>query len=109
MTEPRNTKKRKVLPGDKEKSLDMHQRKQGELPPQVDKTKDQNYCGTTMEEGTQDMDLDDVDNENKEMYNGYKVGKDKEDTYKNVDFFSPKLGEDHRLIVDAAKKPGAGE
>lgn len=107
MAEPKNTKKRKVLPGNKESKLDMHQRKQGELPKQVDKTKDQKYCGTDMREGTQEMDLADVDNDNKEDYNGYKVGKDKEDTYKNTDFF--KLGEDHRLIVDAAKKPGAGE
>lgn len=107
-SEPQNKKKRQVLPGDKERPLDLHQRKQGELPKEdTAQSKSAARCGTDMEEGTAYMDLADVDNDNKETLAPYKVGKDKLDTYKNIDFF--KLGEDHSLIKDAKKKSGAGK
>lgn len=94
--------------GTRKMGLDMHQRHQGELPKEDNKqTRDQSECGTTMEEGTKEMDLSKVDNENRYTLYPYKVGKDEYDTYNNIDFF--KLGEDHSLIKNAAKKPGAGK
>lgn len=105
MGEPVNTKKRTAVNVYKGK-IDMHQRKQGELPKE-DTAKKKNAGGVDCP-AEQTMDLDKVDNDNKDSHNmEEKSGKDKEDTYVNIDF--GKLHNDFSLIKDAKKKPGAGE
>ena len=94
--------------GVRKAALDLHQRHQGELPKgDTAQTRSQSDCGTTMEEGTKEMDLSKVDNENRYTMYPYKVGKDEYDTYNNIDF--GKLHDDFAPIKNAAKKPGAGK
>lgn len=108
MAEPVNSKKRKVLVNVEKKKLDMHQRKQGELPPASEdkKSKSQEYCGTDNEAGTEEMDLSKVDNENKENFNEFALARKKEDWH-NWDIDAGHG--DRRPTVVSKKEAGAGK
>lgn len=97
MAEPTNDKKRELTDVKKGK-IDMHQRKQGETPKETFMDAPKN--------GVQEMDLNDVDNENKSNYQADKIARKLPET-KNIDF--GKMHDDFSLIKDAKKKPGAGE
>lgn len=104
--EPTNTKKREAV-ATKKKKIDLGgiERKQGDLSPAKD-AKDKDKFNTAHPESMEEMDLSTVDNCNRGAYNGETIKK-QEPTMKNVDF--GKLHDDHRLIVDAKKKTGAGQ
>lgn len=107
MAEPTNTKHRDLMEVRKGKiPLELLQReKQGALSP-AESAKRKEPFESCVPNGMQEMDLKRVDNDNKGSYNGEKIAKQKAND-DNADF--DRLHDDFRPIVDAKKKPGAGE